>query len=240
MNTYQNLANEFKRTKSSYYFTKLYFKIKPGLKNYIKNIVKDEEVTNDILAKTFSKIYEHIESYDENFSITTWVYTIAKRECLRWIKRERNKHLSLDYLSEYGSEATEDSNNHVSVSSLNLILESSEYKTEEEYLNDDMKLQYQYNCAVDLIKNLKPIYRDILIDVLLNKMKYKEVAFKYDKQLKSAKEKYEAATDIEKNNLKKNYERIYKRALQRVKNRVRRGKFLVAESLKNMFPDINV
>jgi RNA polymerase sigma factor (sigma-70 family) len=237
--TYNSMAKEFKRTKSEIAFTKLYHKMRPSLRNFIKNIVKDHDVTEDLLARTFHKIYEKIDSYDETFSITTWAYTIGKRECLRWIKRERNPRISLSYLSEFGSEVTSDDDSS-RVSRNGLTFEEAEYKGEEEFLEQDNLLQTQYTTAVDMIQSLKPMYRDILVDILFNKMKYKDVAFKYDTELQDIKIKYETATPDNKKKLKKEYEDVYKKALQRVKNRVRRGKSLVATELEEAFPGMSL
>lgn len=228
--TYNSLAKEYKRTKSDIAFTKLYHKMRPSLRNFIKNIVKDGDVTEDLLARTFQKIYEKIDTYDESFSITTWAYTIGKRECLRWIKRERNPRISLSYLSEFGSEVTSD-DDVLSVSKNGLSFEDDEYKGEEEYLVEDNLLEERYNTAITTIQSLKPMYRDILVDILFNKMKYKEVALKYDEELQEAKAKYDA-----KSISASSYAGVYKKALQRVKNRVRRGKSLVATELEEIFP----
>jgi len=233
--TYNSLAKEFKRTKSDLAFTKLYHKMRPSLRNFIKNIVKDHDVTEDLLARTFQKIYEKIDTYDESFAITTWAYTIGKRECLRWIKRERNPRISLSYLSEFGSEVTSDDDS-TRVSRNGLTFEEAEYKGEEQFIEEDNLLQTQYTTAVDTIQSLKPMYRDILVDILFNKMKYKDVAFKYDEELQDIKLKYESATPLTQKKLKSEYEAIYKKALQRVKNRVRRGKSLVASELEEAFP----
>ena len=71
--TYNSLAREYKRTKSEVAFAKLYHKMRPSLRNFIKNIVKDYDVTEDLLARTFQKIYEKIDTYDAKsirFTIT--------------------------------------------------------------------------------------------------------------------------------------------------------------------------
>jgi DNA-directed RNA polymerase specialized sigma24 family protein len=54
---YTELAVKFKETGSHATFTKLYHKMTPGLKHFIKGFVKDADVTEDVLARTFEKIY---------------------------------------------------------------------------------------------------------------------------------------------------------------------------------------
>ena len=59
----------------------------------------------------------------------------------------------------------------------------------------------RYETALHAIRQLKPLYRDILVDRLINNMKYKDIAVKYEINL------------------------------QTVKNRIRRGRTLIQESV---------
>jgi RNA polymerase sigma factor (sigma-70 family) len=230
--SYSQLALEFKKTKSHSAYKKLYDKMRPALKSYIYNILKDRDVTEDILARTFIKVYEKIDDFDGVHSITTWAYTIAKRESVRYIKRERNPRISLSYINEMGGDAVDSDDAFGSVSGSKHSY-SDDSKTETEMWEEEHEFMGAYNLSVQAIQNLRPLYRDILVDNLFNKMKYKDIAYKYDENLRKAQE------DFDKNSGKKEkrcLEAAYKKALQRVKNRVRRGKFLVAEEVSKAFP----
>jgi len=242
--SYAELANKYKESRSEIDFTRLYNKIRPSLRTYIMSMVKDYDVCEDLLARTCVKIYEKIDSYNPEFAITTWSYTIAKRECLRWIKRERNPRVSLSYLMESGSQAIE-TDDEMSISHSGIDFETPEFKSEGDCLDEDVRFDTTYNMAIEEIKNLKPLYRDILMDNLFHKLKYREIAFKYDETLRKldakVKELKTAPTvkktqSVEARKAKKEYDAYYKQALQRVKNRVRRGKTLVAEAIKDKFP----
>ena len=208
--TTKNLMLDFQATKSHQSFTKLYKKLAPSLKNYIRGIVKDGDVTEDLLANTFAKIYTKIDQYDPQWQASTWSYTIAHRECLRWIKKERNPRVSLSYFNENGADAVSDDDG-ISISNTNTSkIEVENYKTEDQFLAGDNALVDQYNYAVESIQNLKPMYREILADNLVHGMKYREIAEKYDLPL------------------------------QTIKNRIRRAKQLVAESLTGEFGQIDI
>lgn len=233
--TYSKLALDFKESKSHSAFKKLYDKMRPALKSYIYNIIKDRDVTEDILAKTFIKVYQKIDDYDGVHSITTWAYTIARRESVRWIKRERNPRISLSYINEMGGDAVDSDDNFGNVSSSKSQLGVSESKTETEYWEEEVEFMGAYNLALDSIQNLKPLYRDILVDVLCNKMKYKDAALKHDPELQKA-----HADKAAKKISTVEYLKVYKKALQRIKNRVRRGKFLVAEEVSKKYPSYQI
>jgi RNA polymerase sigma-70 factor (ECF subfamily) len=208
--TTKTLMLDFQATKSHQSFTKLYKKLSPSLKNYIRGIVKDSDVTEDLLANTFTKIYTKIDQYDPQWQASTWSYTIAHRECLRWIKKERNPRVSLSYFNENGSDVISDDDTNVMSNSNTSRIEVQGSKTESQFLEEDETLINQYDFAIESIQNLKPMYREILTDNLVLGMKYREIADKYELPL------------------------------QTIKNRIRRAKQLVAESLTEEFGKIDI
>ena len=104
--TYRQLSENFINSKSEKDYNTLYQRVKPGLRNYIRNVVKDNEATDDILTNTLTKMWTKIDQYDPKYQITTWLYRIAFNECLGWI-RQRNTKYSLDAMKEYGIEVSE-------------------------------------------------------------------------------------------------------------------------------------
>lgn len=197
MANYRELTENYLQSRSDADFTKLFYRIKPGITAYIYKIVKDRDVAEDIAVNTLTKMWTKIDQYDPNYQITTWLYRIAYNESLGWIYR-RNKKTSLDYLSEFGVEVNE-------VGSLPAGLEDliyeHEQKTEQDYLEEDADLMNMYESALEAMKDLKGMYREIVVDRLINEMKYEDIA--------------------QKHNI----------SLQTVKNRIRRGKALIAEQL---------
>ena len=101
--SYRQLSENFINSKSEKDYNVLYQRVKPGLRNYIANVVKDNEATDDILTNTLTKMWTKIDQYDPKYQITTWLYRIAFNECLGWI-RQRNTKYSLDAMKEYGIE----------------------------------------------------------------------------------------------------------------------------------------
>ena len=100
-------------------------------------------------------------------------------------------------MKEYGIEISE----HYSHTSAHDLLIEIESKTEADFIEEDEALMNSYELALKAIQDLKPMYRDIIEDRLLNNMKYEDIASKYGVPL------------------------------QTVKNRIRRGKILIQESM---------
>ena len=198
MTTYKQLTQNFLETGSDQDFAALYNKIKPGLTSYIYKIVKDREMAEDIAVNTLTKMWTKIEQYNPSYGITTWLYRIAFNDSLGYIKK-RNQTTSLSKLSEYGVEIS--GTGSVSNTLKDLVLDHEE-KTEQDYLEEDDALQDKYIKTLEAMQNLKEMYRDILVDRMVNHMKYDQLADKY------------------------------KLPLQTIKNRIRRGKALIVEAVE--------
>ena len=195
--SYRELSENFVKSKSEKDYNALYKRVKPGLKNYIANVVKDSEATDDILTNTLTKMWTKIDQYDPSYQITTWLYRIAFNECLGWI-RQRNRKYSIDAMKEYGIEI---SDQYAHTSAKDLLVER-EFKSEADWYEEDDNLQARYELALSNINNLKPMYREIIEDRLLNNMKYEDIAKKHNLPL------------------------------QTIKNRIRRGKSIIAENME--------
>lgn len=197
MASYRELTENFLETRSDVDFTKLFYKIKPGLTNYINKIVKDPDTAEDIAVNTLTKMWTKIDQYDPQYQITTWLYRIGFNEALGYIN-QRNKKSSLDSLSEFGVEINE---NGTIQMDLQGAFEDYEMKTEQDYLAEDNEMMETYEKTLKAIDSLKDMYKGILVDRLINNMKYEEIANKHDLPL------------------------------QTIKNRIRRGKSIVSEKV---------
>jgi len=197
--TYRELTENYIETRSHEDYTKLYNRIKPGLTKYIANVIKDSDIAEDIAVNTLIKLWTKIDQYDPQYQISTWLYRIAMNEALGYI-RQRNKSTSMDRLREdFGVEVN--SAGAFESTSVQDLIEEAEMKTETDFYDEEEELTERYELALQAIRQLKPLYRDILVDRLINNMKYKDIATKYDI------------------------------GLQTVKNRIRRGRTLITEAV---------
>ena len=194
--SYRELSENFIKSKSEKDYNALYQRVKPGLRNYISNVVKDVNATEDVLTNTLTKMWTRIDQYNPSYQITTWLYRIAFNECLGWI-RQRNSKYSIETMKEYGIEI---SDQYAHTSARDLLIEN-ETKTESDWYEEDDYLQARYELALANIESLKPMYKEIIEDRLLNNMKYEDIAAKHNLPL------------------------------QTIKNRIRRGKSIIAESM---------
>lgn len=240
--TYRELALAFKESKSETIFNRLYAKIKPGLTNYVFNIVRNAEATEDIVSDTLSKLYTHIDSYDPNFEITTWMYRIARNSAIQFIYQQKAK-ISLDRFREWGFDATENSSGDLSIGMTaghegGFPTDHFFGKTEEDYIEESALLLRKKELVVEAISGLKTKYRKIMEDRFINKLSYQAIVNKNNDPISTRidgllDEISKAETNEEKKRIYFTIERSKREfiTLQTVKNRINRGRKSVQEIL---------
>src|SRR6056300_910264 len=132
--SYKALGLEFYNTRTEKAYSELYKRVRPGLKSYIWNILKDEEAVEDVLANTLLKLWTKIDQYKPEYQITTWLYRIAFNESLGYI-RERNKKYSISAMEEFGMEVT--SNNSLNENLAMLLEDAENMMTESDYWEEE-------------------------------------------------------------------------------------------------------
>tara|TARA_R110000772_G_scaffold59349_2_gene134416 strand:- start:172 stop:771 length:600 start_codon:yes stop_codon:yes gene_type:complete len=197
--TYRELTENYLATRSDADYTALYNRVKPGLVKHAFNIIKDRELAEDIAVNTLIKLWTKIDQYDPQYQISTWLYRIAFNEALG-VKRDRDRKVSMERLhDDYGVEVSSAGGYD---SLLEDMMAEAEMRTEEDFFGEEEELNNRYESALTAIRALKPLYREILVDRLINNMKYKDIAIKHNI------------------------------GLQTVKNRIRRGRTLISEAVK--------
>jgi RNA polymerase sigma factor (sigma-70 family) len=233
--TYRQLALHFKETKDEKTYNKLYERIKPGLTNYIYNIVRDREAANDIVSDTLTKLYTLIDTYNPQYEVTTWLYRIAKNDAIHFIYY-RNSFTSLNTFTEKGYEAVEnDDLKKFGGKSLGIDESYQLSDTEKDHFEKEENLQKKYSLCVEAINALKPKYRQIMIDRFFNKMAYQDIEAKINEpifeKIKEVQEDSEITEDERAYSLKKLRSSLIN--LQTVKNRIHRGRKIIQEILGN-------
>lgn len=169
----QELAVSFMTSSSEKDFVELYKRIKPGLLNHCKSILIEQEAAEDAVSNTMAKIWTKITQYDPtrgNFS--TWVYNIARNESLV-IKKCEDRYMPIIHEMVRNSE---DSDDHV----VNSGSKQVHGDTTCDFVSiDNDEMEDLYDNVIDKMNNLPEIYKDILYDREILRMKYQEIADKH-------------------------------------------------------------
>ncbi len=165
--TYKELALEFKKTRSESTYNELYRKMRPGLWNYVNNILKDPLISDDVVSHTLTTVYLKIDQYNEDYQITTWAYRIAYNECIGYI-RFRNKKVSMNVFTDAGVEPPMESS-FTMKDGMNLL------KTENDWLEEETVFDQQVRMTHEAINALPPMYKRYMVERFLNHKSYQDI-----------------------------------------------------------------
>jgi RNA polymerase sigma-70 factor (ECF subfamily) len=168
----QELAESFMRTSSEKDFVELYKRIKPGILNHCKSILVEPGAAEDAVSNTMAKVWTKISQYDpQRGNFSTWVYNIARNESLV-IKKTEDKYMPIIQ----GAIKNSDESDEI-VSEVNIFEEENSY--EQNFSIEDDEMNNLYMDVLEKMRDLPEIYKDILYDREILKMKYQEIADKY-------------------------------------------------------------
>jgi len=130
--------------------------------------VQNENDAEDITIQTFSRAFDRIETFDENYTFKTWLITISKNLHIDLIRKEKNTIKPV---------ISKDDNRVLQ------ILDES--PTVEDKLITDQNLA---NLLRD-IKKLKPHYQKIINLRYFQELSYKEISKELDEPINNVKVK---------------------------------------------------
>jgi RNA polymerase sigma-70 factor (ECF subfamily) len=175
----RDLGYKFKETRSEKVFTELYNRIRPGLYNYIFQIVKNHDDTENIISYVMSYTYNKIDSYDPKWHISTWIYRTAYTSAcmeLRYRKGRKITHMS-------DIENSENKN----------LMSKIEFESIENYKDtiiqmEEKKEEDMQNIRLRrIVSELPEEYRSVIEEKFFNDMKYDEIAQKLNIPLHTVK-----------------------------------------------------
>lgn len=93
MNISTQLIERLKRKEESA-FDEVYTQFFKLVKHVIYQIIPNDDISNDLTQETFLKVYEKIDTFQNNISFTAWICTIAKNIAINE-KKKRDREVSL-------------------------------------------------------------------------------------------------------------------------------------------------
>ncbi|MDD3480715.1 MAG: sigma-70 family RNA polymerase sigma factor [Patescibacteria group bacterium] len=83
-------------------FSEVIDRYEKKLLGYITRILKDEDLSEDVLQETFIAAYENINGFDPKRKFSSWIYRIAHNKAINEIRKGKNK-VSIDDAPEIAS-----------------------------------------------------------------------------------------------------------------------------------------
>lgn len=83
----------------------IYKEYQPKLRTLVSKKIKDKDYTDDLVQEILLKVYKNLDSYNPQYQLSTWIYTIAFNTLKNYYKSLRD---NLTYAAEiYDNEHTE-------------------------------------------------------------------------------------------------------------------------------------
>ncbi|MGV8982668.1 RNA polymerase sigma factor [Clostridium sp.] len=169
-----DILNPNKRKK---HFEKQISIVYKELYKFIYSIIKNQNLTEDILQQTLMKAYEKFDTIQDIKKFKPWIFTIAKNESLSWIRK---------YNREIPSEHTY----------LELLAGHSEDIPEELLIKHETKKQVK-----ESIKMLNPVDQEIIYLRYYYDLNFNEIALILNLNENTVKTKHKRAKKKIYNNL---------------------------------------
>lgn len=141
------------------HFGKLFNMYYNTIKYTIYNIVKNKDVTDDLVSVTFTKAFNQIASYTNPISFEMWLKTIAINTAIDYIRKMKNEKQN-NYIDD-----VDDSKN------LSSPLQSSVHSVE-----DAMIIKEDYKRLMECMATLRYNYRNILKLRYIDELSYKDIS----------------------------------------------------------------
>jgi RNA polymerase sigma-70 factor (ECF subfamily) len=131
-------------------FVGIYNRYKGPIYSFCYKMLRDSDAAEDVMQETFLRIYENRDRLLKTSAFKSWLFTIARNQCLNSIRRN-SKHTSLE---------TDSSDQLINVNTPFSEMEKTE----------------QVRAVTRLLEALKPDYREILILREYQNLSYEEIA----------------------------------------------------------------
>jgi len=77
-------------------FGKLRQKYQHAIYNLISRMIRDRQEVEDLTQEAFIKAFTSLESFNDEYAFSTWLYKIATNNCIDHIRRKKLKTFSID------------------------------------------------------------------------------------------------------------------------------------------------
>ena len=175
----KDLGLKFKETRSEKAFTELYYRIRPGLFNYVNGILQKSEESDHIVSQVMSVVYDKIDKYDPKWHISTWIYRIAyTHACMAIRYRKAAKTTPMSYFEN------SENKNWVSKIEYDSIENHTDHLVAKEE-NDEA--QAEITKMRNIVNSLPEEYKSVIEEKFFNDLQYDEISKKLNIPLHTVK-----------------------------------------------------
>lgn len=123
-------------------------------------MVRTEDDAEDLTIEAFGKAFNRLHQYSPSFAFSTWLFKIASNNAIDFIRKKRIKVTSMD------SAFTNDDGENVKI----------DVRSEEKNPAEETMHLEKVEVMRDIVKKLKPRYRDLIEKRYFQELSYEEIA----------------------------------------------------------------
>jgi RNA polymerase sigma-70 factor (ECF subfamily) len=179
----QEISMRFYETRNEADFTRLYYRLKPGISVYLKEMVPSWGDREEIIATAFAKIWTKIHQYDPYWNFSTWAYRIARNEALLFF-RSKKRTYSYEAMEENG-----------------INMESRLANTCIEFDDEENPIELLHEMVLTEIYELPDCYKSVLTLREVEKKKYEEIATELNMKINTVRTRIHKARMIIRNRI---------------------------------------
>ncbi|MDR3246339.1 MAG: sigma-70 family RNA polymerase sigma factor [Prevotellaceae bacterium] len=140
-------------------YSRLLSRYRDNIFYYILRMVGSKIHADDLTQESFDKAFQHLDTYDEQYAFSTWLYKIAKNCTIDFLRKRKVNALHINYGSDEEASVNENT------------LYSGTPNPEE-----DMIRQQEELTLMNHIEAMKPKYRRLIKLRYINEYAYEEIA----------------------------------------------------------------
>lgn len=133
--------------------------------------VADKELAKDLTIEALGKAFKKLHLYTPNFTFSTWLYTVARNNCIDYLRKHKIPTVSIDKIIE-----DKDGQG-----------KSIDLKSDSPNPENIMIKKQRIAILRQIVDQLKPKYRDLVKLRYFREMTYEEIAKKLDLPLGTVK-----------------------------------------------------
>jgi RNA polymerase sigma factor (sigma-70 family) len=140
-------------------FTTLFNRHKEKLYYFIFKMLKNVNDTEDILMISFNSSFMNINNFKPDYPFKTWLYKIAKNNCIDFIRKRKIEIISYDNDVKYILNKESEHPDPAEIMISNQVMEVFNKNLDKlnDYQRDLIEMRYYFNCSYKDLAEIKKV-----------------------------------------------------------------------------------
>jgi len=161
---------KIKEDLSSLSFEGIYRKFRKPILNYVSRTVKNEDLAEELTQEIFLKAFKYQETYRDQFSISTWLWSIARNTIIDWKRKSRPAYEASAFVIR--------NHEHFDI----------EQAPDQTINCEDRIIKTEIRDAIfEITKNLTEMQKQVILLRIIDQLSYQEIAQKLNLSLSAVK-----------------------------------------------------